>query len=58
MALFQYTCTERSGGHNLMECDIQNIKKKGIVIDVQKAGLSKTGKWVTLSLFSKWLYFC
>lgn len=41
-----------------MECDIQNIKQKGIVIDVQKASLSKTGKWVTLSLFSKWLYFC
>lgn len=41
-----------------MERDIQNIKQKGIVIDVQKASLSKTEKWVTLSLFSKWLYFC
>lgn len=41
-----------------MERDIQNIKKMGIAIDVQKASHSKTGKWVTLPFFSEWLYFC
>lgn len=30
----------------------------GIVIDVQKASHNKTGKCVTLSLFSKWHHFC